>query len=144
MTATPPAKPTEAGIDLDQVRTTGDAAAWLRQEAARHAAAATTESSPTHARALRLTGSTLEAYAVVTGTYRDPAGLGTELRRLADDYRHPDRDTVEPIPEVHRLACGHLADTLGQLAERLTRIAATQRHRTSHHARPTTGRSIDL
>lgn len=144
MTATPLAKPTEAVIDLDAVRTTDDAAAWLRQEAARHAAAAKSDSSPVHARARRLTDSTLEAYAVVTGTYRDPAGLSAELSRLADDYRHPDRDTIEPIPEVHRKACGHLADTLGHLAERLTRIAATQRHRTSHHARPTTGRSIDL
>jgi len=144
MTATPPAKPTEAAIDLDDVCTTDDAAAWLRQEAALHAAAAKSDSSPDRARARRLTGSTLEAYAAVTGTYRDPAGLCAELSRLADDYRHPDRDTIEPIPEVHHQACGHLADTLGQLAERLTRIAPTQRHRTSHHARPTTSRSIDL
>lgn len=144
MTATPPAKLTETVIDLDEVRTTDDAAAWLRQEAARHAAAAKSESSPIQARARRLTGSTLEAYAVVTGTYRDPAGLGAELSRLADDYRHPDRDTVEPIPEVHRLACRHLADALGPLAQQLDRVAATQRHRTSHHARPAPGRSIDL
>ena len=144
MTTTPPAMPTEAGIDLGQVHTTDDAAAWLRQEGARHAAAAQSDSSPIRARARRLTESTLEAYAAVTVTYRDPAGLGAELSRLADDYRHPDRDTIEPIPEVHRQACGHLADTLGQLAERLTRIAATQRHRTNHYARPTTGRSIDL
>ena len=144
MTATPPAKPTEAGIDLDQVRTTGDAAAWLRQEAARHAAAATTESSPTHARALGLTGGTLEAYVAVLGTHRDPASIGAELGRLADDYRHPDRDIVEPVPEDHRLACGRLADTLGPLAQQLARIAATQRHRTSHPAWPATGRYIDL
>ena len=143
MTATPPAKPTETGIDLDPVHTTDDAAAWLRQEAASHTAEAKSDSSPIHARARRLTGSTLEAYAVVTGTYHDPAGLGAELARLADDYRHPDRDAVEPITEVHRLACGHLADALGPLAQQLDRVAATQR-RTSHHARPTAGRSIDL
>ena len=143
MTATPPAKPTEASIDLDEVRTTGDAAAWLRQEAARHAAAAKSDTSPIRARACRLTGSTLEAYAVVTGTYRDPAGLGTELRRLADDYRHPDRYPVEPIPEVHHLACRHLADALGPLAQQLDRVAATQPHRTRQHARPAPGQSID-
>ena len=144
MTATPPAEPTEAGIDLDQVRSTVGAAAWLRQEADRHAAEANTESTLVQARARRATGSTLEVYAAVVGTYRDPGGIGAELGRLADDYRHPDRDAVEPIPEVHRLACGHLADTLGPLAERLTHVAATQRHRTGHHARPSTGRSIDL
>jgi hypothetical protein len=142
--STKPAAPETPGIDLDRVRTTGDAVVWLRQEAARHAAEATTDSSPARARALGLTGSTLEVYATVVGTYRDPAGIGAELARLADDYRHPDRDAVEPIPEVHRLACGHLADTLGPLAERLTRIGAARPPRTSHHARPAACRSIDL
>jgi hypothetical protein len=144
MTATPPAEPTEAGINVDQVRTTNDAATWLRQEAARHTAEATSESSPDQACALRGASSTLEVYAAVIGTYRDPAGIGAELGRLADDYRHPDRDLVEPMPDVHRLVCGHLADTLGPLAERLTSIAATQRPRTGHPARPAAGRSIDL
>jgi hypothetical protein len=144
MTATPPAEPTKAGMDLDQVCTAADAAAWLHQEAARHAEAANSESSPDHARAHRLTGSTLEVHAVVIGSYRDPASVSAELQRVADDYRHPDRDSVEPIPEDHRLACGHLADTLGPLAAHLTRIAGAQRHRTGHHARAAAGRPIDL
>lgn len=144
MSATPPAEPTEAGVDLDQVRTTGDAAAWLRQEAARRTAEAVSASSSVHARALRVTGSTLDAYATVVGTYRDRAGIGAELSRLADDYRHPERDTTEPVLEVHRLACKHLADTIGPLAERLTVAVTTQRHRTGHHARPNSGRSIEL
>ena len=136
-----PAAPDTPSIDLDQVRTTGDAAVWLRQ-AARHTAAATTESSPAHARALRLTGSTLEVYAAVIGTYRDPAGIGAELARLADDYRHPDRDAVESIPEVHRLACEQLGSTLGDLAVRLLHVARTQPRRP--HASPAADRSIDL
>jgi hypothetical protein len=144
MTTTPPGEPTEPGIDLDQVHTTGDAAAWLRQEATRFASEAKTESSPVRARALRGASSTLEVYAAVIGTYRDPAGVGAEMGRLADDYAHPDRDLVEPMPEVHRLVCGHLAVTLGPLAERLTGIAATQRPRTGQHVRPAVGRSIDL
>jgi hypothetical protein len=134
--------PDTPGIDLDQVRTTGDAAVWLRQEAARHTAEATTESSPVQARALRGTGSTLEVYATVVGTYRDPAGIGAELARLADDYRHPDRDTVEPIPEVHRLACEQLGSTLGDLAVRLLHLANTRPHRP--HAGPAAARPIDL
>ena len=142
--STKPSAPGTPGIDLDQVRTTGDAAVWLRQEAARHAAEATTESLPARARALGLTGSTLEVYATIVGTYCYPAGIGAELARLANDYRHPDHQAVDPVPEVHRLVCGHLADTLGPLAQRLTRLAAIQVHRTSHHARPAAGRSVDL
>jgi hypothetical protein len=134
--------PGKPGIDLDQVRTTGDAALWLRQEAARHAAEATTESSPARARALSLTGSTLEVYAAVVGTYRDPAAIGAELARLADDYRHPDRDAVEPIPEVHRLACKQLGATLGDLAVRLLRVARTRPRRS--HAGPAADRPIDM
>jgi hypothetical protein len=137
-----PAAPDTPVIDLDQVRTTGDAARWLRQEATRHAAEATTESSPARARALSLTGSTLEVYATVVGTYRDPAGIGAELGRLADDYRHPDRDAVEPIPEVHRLVCEQLGSTLGDLAVRLLHLARTQPHRP--HAGPAADRPIDM
>jgi hypothetical protein len=139
---TKPSAPDTPGIDLDQVRTTGDAAVWLRQEAARHAAEATTESSPDNARALGLTGSTLEVYATVVGTYRDPAGIGAELGRLADDYRHPDRDAVEPIPEVHRLACEHLGSTLGDLAARLLHLARTRPHQP--HGGPAADRPIDM
>ena len=131
--------PDTPGIDLDQVRTTGDAAVWLRQEAARHTAEATTESSPARARALGLTGSTLEDYATVVGTYRDPAGIGAELARLADDYRRPDRHAVEPIPEVHRLACEQLGATLGDLAVRLLHLA-----RTRPHTGPAAHRPIDM
>ena len=138
---TKPSPSDTRGIDLGQVRTTGDAAVWLRQEAARHASEATTESSPARARALSLTG-TLEVYAAVIGTYRDPAGIGAELARLADDYRHPDRDSVEPIPEVHRLVCEHLGSSLGDLAVRLLHLAGTQPHRP--HAGPAADRPIDI
>ena len=139
---TKPSAPDTPGIELDQVRTTGDAAVWLRQEAARHAAEASTESSPARARALRLTGSTLEVYATVVGAYRYPAGIGAELGRLADDYRHPDRHAVEPMPEVHRLACEHLGSTLGDLDMRLLHGARTQRHRP--HAGPVADRPIEM
>ena len=137
-----PAAPDTPGIELDQVRTTGDAAVWLRQEAARHATEATTASSPANARALRLTGSTLEVYATVVGTYRDPAGIGAELARLADDYRHPDWDAVERMREVHRLVCEHLGSTLGDLAVRLLHLARTQPRRA--HAGPAADRPIDM
>jgi hypothetical protein len=130
------------GIDLDQVRNTGDAAVWLHQEAARHAAEAKTQPSPVQARALRGTGSTLEVYAAVIGTYRDTAGIGAELARLADDYRHPDRDAVEPVPEVHRLVCDQLGSTLGELAVRLLHLARTEPHRP--HVGPAADRPIDL
>jgi hypothetical protein len=140
--STKPAAPDTPGIDLDQVRNTGDASVWLRQEAARHAAEATTECSPDNARALGLTGSSLEVYATVVGTYRDTAGIGAELARLADDYRHPDRDAVGPIPEVHRLACEHLGSTLGDLAVRLLHLARTQP--TRPHAGPAADRPIDM
>ena len=126
--ATKPAEPDAPGIDLDQVCTTGDTAVWLRQQAARHTAEATTESSPAGARALRLAGSTLEVYATVVGTYRDPAGIGAELARHAADYRHPDRDAVEPIPDDYRLSCGHLAGVLDTLAQQLTRAAGPKQH----------------
>ena len=139
---TKPSPSDTRGIDLGQVRTTGDAAVWLRQEAARHGTEATTESSPARARALSLTGSTLEAYATVIGTYRDPAGIGAELARLADDYRHPDREAVEPIPEVHRLTCEQLGSTLGDLAVRLLHLARTQPRRP--HAGRAADRPLDM
>jgi hypothetical protein len=140
--ATMRSAPDAPGIALDQVRTTSDAAIWLRQEAARRTAEATTESSPARARALGLTGSTLEGYAAVIGTYRDPANIGAELARLADDYRHPDRDAVEPIPEVHRLACEQLGSTLGDLAVRLLHLARTRPRQP--HAGPAADRPIDM
>ena len=140
MATKPP--PDTRGIDLAQVRTTGDAAVWLHQEAARHVAEATMQPSPAGARALRLAGCTLEVYATVVGSYCDPVGIGAELARLADDYRHPDREAVEPMPQVHRLVCERLGATLGDLAARLLHLARTQPHRP--HAGTAAARPIDM
>lgn len=82
-------------------------------------------------------------YADTVGATADLVGISTEVNRLADEYRHPDRDVVEPLPEYYRLTCLHLADTLGELAQRLTHLAAAQHHRHSA-GRPAGGRPIEL
>ena len=120
----PPADSTTPDIKLGQVRTTADAAAWLRHHAEGFLTAAAAEPSPVLARARRCAGSTLEAYAAVVGAIGDPAAVGAELARHAADYRHPERDAVEPLPDDYRLTCGHLAGVLDSLARQLTRAAA--------------------
>jgi hypothetical protein len=124
----PPADSATPDIKLGQVRTSADAAAWLRHHAEGFRTAADAEPSPVQARALRCAGSTLEAYAAVVGAIGDPAAVGAELARHAAGYRHPDRDAVEPVPDDYRLTCGHLAGVLDSLARQLTRAAAPKRY----------------
>jgi hypothetical protein len=139
----PPADSATPDIKLGQLRTTADAAAWLRHHADGFFTAADAEPSPVQARALRRAGSTLEAYAAVVGAIGDPAAVGAELARHAADYRHPERDAVEPLPHDYRLACGHLAGILGTLAQQLTRAAGPKQH-LHHPVQPSSNRHIGL
>lgn len=52
--------------DLRQVRTAADATAWLDRRAAEFLTQAEAESSPDHARGLRLAGTTLQTVAFVS------------------------------------------------------------------------------
>lgn len=133
-------------VDLDQVRTAADAATWLRHRAATHRADAASEPSPVNARALRNTGTTLDALAMAVAEFRGDVAAAAELARLAHDYHHPDQDTTEPLPADYRLACGHLAHSIAALAGRLTHVAAAKRHRQTQDplARPDAERPLEL
>jgi hypothetical protein len=125
---TPPQLPPAAG-DLTQVRTAADATAWLNHRATEYMAAANDEPSPDHARGLRLAGSTLEAIAEVSREWRDGITAAYGLTQLARCYPEEELADLPPEERYYKLACGHVADALGQIAAQLTHASAPERAR---------------
>ena len=125
---TPPRLP-PAADDLTQVRTAAEATAWLSQRATECLAAAKDEPSPDHARGLRLAGSTLEAMAEVSREWRDGVTAADGLMHLARCYPEEEIADLPPEARYYQLACGHVADALGQVAAQLTHATAPERAR---------------
>jgi len=125
---TPPRLPPAAG-DLTQVRTAADATAWLSHRAAKYMAEAKDEPCPDHARGLRLAGSTVEAMAEVSREWRDGVTAADGLMHLALCYPEEEIADLPPEARYYQLACGHVADALGQVAAQLTHATALERAR---------------
>jgi hypothetical protein len=92
---TPPA-PAVMNGDLRQVRTAADATAWLDRRAAKFLTEAEAESSPDHARGLRLAGTTLQAVALL----RRSAALGLAVRQCWR-RKHSGRSRSPPGSATH-------------------------------------------
>jgi hypothetical protein len=142
MTSAP--RPDEPGINIYSVRTIEDAAAWLREQAAAYHDQVTSEPSPVKAQALRKTGTTLEDYAEIVAGSADELTAYAALRQVSRDYQHGDR--AAELPEDHRLACSHLAETLSHLTAQLSNVTAGQRRRRALGALRRSGpdRSLEL
>jgi len=122
---TPPALAVMNG-DLRQVRTTADATAWLDGLAAKFLTEAEAESSPDHARGLRLTGTTLQAVAFVSREWRDDVTAADALTRLACSYPAMTTDELRRTARYHQLACEHIANALRQVSAQLTHATCTR------------------
>jgi hypothetical protein len=124
-----PAEQAGTVSDLGHVATPADAAKWLNQRAAEYLAGAEGQSSPDDARGLRLAASTLQAIAEVSREWRDGVAAADGLSLLARSYPEVATATASSEERYYLVACGHLADTLGQVATRLNHAVAPERAR---------------
>jgi hypothetical protein len=115
--------------DLTHVATASDAVEWLNQRAAEYVAEAEGQSSPDDARGMRLAASTLQAIAEVSREWRDDVVAADGLSQLARSYPPLPTATSSSEARYYQIACGHIADTLGQLATRLNHAVAPERAR---------------
>jgi hypothetical protein len=111
--------------DLRQVRTAADATAWLDRRAAQFLTEAKVESSPDHARGLRLAGTTLQAVAFVSREWRDDVTAADALTRLACSYPAMTIDELRCTARYHQLACEHVGNALRQVSAQLTHATRT-------------------
>ena len=123
--STPPAQAVING-DLKWVRTAADATTWLDCRAAEFLTEAEAESSPDHARGLRLVGTTLQAVAFVSREWRDDVTAADALTRLACSYPAMTTDELRRTARYHQLACEHVANALRQVSAQLTHATGTE------------------
>lgn len=124
MTTDPRQDPSaDPDLELGRVRTSADVATWLLQQSRAYEAEATIKVAADEAHGLRLAASTLETCGTVLRDYPVNTALAAKLSSLADEYRHPERDLAEPLPEHYRRACTRLGDAFDQLASHLAQVA---------------------
>lgn len=119
-------------IELGLVHSGADVVAWLRRRAEEYRDASTEARSAGDVHALRRTSGTLDALATVLAVDRpDDNTVVDLLTELARSYREGASERASDQAPDHQQACGHLADTLGQVAFRLAQVDAVAQARRS-------------